>query len=192
MFRNTPQPLDLAKAVYSVAMLAVFLFLSMATAQAAQVSLAWDPSTSSNVAGYRIYYRQASDNYSNICGSGAACKDTGKQTSSTLTGLQDGVPYYFVVKAYDTSTPPIESGPSNEVCQPCASSTAPTANFSASSTSGAPLKWNFTDTSTGTPTSWSWKFGDGSTSTVQTPPTHTYTTAGSYTVSLTATNSAGQ
>lgn len=39
--------------------------------------------------------------------------------------------------------------------------------------------------------SWSWSFGDSATST-QENPTHTYTTAGSYTINLTVTDSAGQ
>jgi PKD repeat protein len=42
---------------------------------------------------------------------------------------------------------------------------------------------SFTDTSPGDPTSWSWTFGDGTTSTLQNP-THVYTMASSYTVSL--------
>ncbi len=68
---------------------------------------------------------------------------------------------------------------------------APTAAFTATNTSGpAPLNVSFTDTSTGSPTSWSWNFGDGSTSTAQNP-SHTYQQSGSYTVSLTATNSSG-
>ncbi|MDQ7787756.1 MAG: PKD domain-containing protein [Thermodesulfovibrionales bacterium] len=66
--------------------------------------------------------------------------------------------------------------------------TAPTANFTGSPTSGtAPLNVNFTDTSTGGPTSWSWNFGDGGTSALQNP-SHSYSTPGTYTVSLTATN----
>lgn len=48
----------------------------------------------------------------------------------------------------------------------------------------------FEDQSTGNPTSWRWEFGDGQTSTSQNP-THTYSAAGTYTVSLTATNAAG-
>jgi PKD repeat protein len=67
----------------------------------------------------------------------------------------------------------------------------PVANFSGSPTSGtAPLTVAFTDTSTGQPTSWAWTFGDGGTSTAQSP-SHVYTAAGTYSVSLTATNSLG-
>ncbi len=47
----------------------------------------------------------------------------------------------------------------------------------------------FTDNSTGNPNTWNWTFGDGGTSTAQNP-THTYATAGTYTVSLTASNGA--
>ena len=65
------------------------------------------------------------------------------------------------------------------------------ADFNAEPRTGtAPLQVAFTDLSTGSPTSWLWDFGDGSTSDEQ-GPTHTYTTAGTYTVSLTATNGGG-
>jgi len=67
----------------------------------------------------------------------------------------------------------------------------PVANFSATPMSGnTPLTVQFTDLSSGNTTSWLWNFGDGGTSTNQNP-NHTYTTPGSYTVSLTATNSGG-
>jgi kumamolisin len=64
-------------------------------------------------------------------------------------------------------------------------STIPHAAFSVSS-----LTASFTDSSTNSPTSWLWNFGDGTTSTLQNP-THKYTASGSYSVTLTATNSAG-
>ncbi len=68
---------------------------------------------------------------------------------------------------------------------------APTAAFTGVPTNGtAPLAVNFTDASTDLPTSWNWNFGDGETSTAQNP-SHTYNTAGSYTVVLTATNAQG-
>lgn len=67
----------------------------------------------------------------------------------------------------------------------------PVANFSASSTSGcSPIVTNFTDLSTNSPTSWYWDLGNGSTSTLQNPST-SYITPGTYTVSLTVTNSNG-
>ena len=53
-----------------------------------------------------------------------------------------------------------------------------------------PLTVDFTDLSGGTVNSWSWNFGDGGTSTVQNP-SHEYTTAGTYTVSLTVTGPGG-
>jgi PKD repeat protein len=68
---------------------------------------------------------------------------------------------------------------------------APVAGFSASPTSGvAPLTVSFTDQSTGQPTSWRWDFGDGASSTAQSP-SHVYASAGTYTVSLTASNASG-
>jgi PKD repeat protein len=67
----------------------------------------------------------------------------------------------------------------------------PVANFTATPLTGIrPLYVAFTDTSSGPPTSWLWDFGDASTSTLQNP-THNYTVAGNYTVTLTATNSIG-
>jgi len=68
---------------------------------------------------------------------------------------------------------------------------APVASFSSSAASGpVPHSVSFTDTSSGPPSSWLWDFGDGATSTEQ-HPVHVYTEVGTYTVSLTATNSTG-
>ena len=71
-------------------------------------------------------------------------------------------------------------------------SVVPTVSFAATKTSGPiPLTVQFVDSSTNSPTSWAWSFGDGTTS-VNQSPSHTYTTVGTYTVTLTATNSARQ
>ena len=68
----------------------------------------------------------------------------------------------------------------------------PIANFSSNVTSGTvPLNVAFTDTSTNTPTAWNWSFGDGTANSTVKNPTHKYSNAGTYTVTLTATNSAG-
>ncbi len=67
----------------------------------------------------------------------------------------------------------------------------PIANFSADITSGCnEITVQFTDETTNDPDSWLWHFGDGNSSDEQNP-VHTYTTAGTFSVSLTATNSQG-
>lgn len=67
----------------------------------------------------------------------------------------------------------------------------PEGEFSANKRYGTtPATIKFTDKSTGSPTSWMWSFGDGGWSTEQNP-TYKYTNAGTFTVTLTATNAAG-
>lgn len=66
---------------------------------------------------------------------------------------------------------------------------SPVANFSANVSAGCSGSVDFTDL-TGSASSWSWNFGDGNTSTLQNP-SHTYSSSGTYTISLTVTNCAG-
>ncbi len=73
-------------------------------------------------------------------------------------------------------------------CQSIA--TPPIANFTADVTQSCTGLIRFTDQSTNAPTSWLWNFGDGQTSTQQNP-LHLFSTNGTYTVTLTATNSYG-
>jgi PKD repeat protein len=71
------------------------------------------------------------------------------------------------------------------------SAPSPVTDFSATpSTGAAPLNVQFTDLSGNNPFAWAWNFGDGSISGAQNP-SHTYTTAGNYTVTLTTQNSVG-
>lgn len=72
--------------------------------------------------------------------------------------------------------------------------TPPVAAFSTSASTVCEGKFiNFSDQSTNNPTSWSWSFGGGTpaSSTSQNPTNIQFNTAGTYTVSLTATNQAG-
>jgi hypothetical protein len=76
------------------------------TARAGSVTLAWNPSTNSDVAGYTVYYGEASGDYSSSV-------DAGPNLSATITGLTPGVTYYFVALAYDANGD--ESPFSNEI-----------------------------------------------------------------------------
>lgn len=67
----------------------------------------------------------------------------------------------------------------------------PVTAFSGTPLSGsALLTVNFTDASINNPTSWLWNFGDNTTSAAKNP-SHIYSTTGTYTVTLTATNNNG-
>lgn len=68
---------------------------------------------------------------------------------------------------------------------------APVADFSANTTTAcAPALITFTDHSTGSPTAWEWNLGNSTIAINQNPST-SYTTPGTYTVSLKVTNSSG-
>jgi PKD repeat protein len=66
-----------------------------------------------------------------------------------------------------------------------------TADFTGTPSSGdVPFTVQFVDASLGSPTTWFWNFGDSGTSTLKNP-THSYTTAGTYAVSLMVGNGTG-
>jgi len=71
------------------------------------VALQWDPSTSPEVDGYRVYYGIGSRLYTVI-------EDVGNRTSHTFIGLEPGKTYFFTVTAY-ASSGHAESSFSNEV-----------------------------------------------------------------------------
>ena len=61
-----------------------------------RVTLAWNPSPTTNVAGYRVYYGTASRVYTNSV-------DFVTGTNATLTGLAAGTTYYFAATAVDAN-----------------------------------------------------------------------------------------
>ena len=68
----------------------------------------------------------------------------------------------------------------------------PVAEFSANVTDGVtPLCVQFTDSSGNDPTDWEWDFGDGTSNSTSQNPVHVYESAGTYTVTLTASNAGG-
>jgi hypothetical protein len=91
---------------------ALFLLFACMRAIAADVSLAWNPSMSTNITGYRVYVGNSSRNYGTSI-------QIGIQTTYTVTGLTDGT-YYFAVTAFDGNGN--ESDFSNEVSKTIGSS----------------------------------------------------------------------
>lgn len=73
---------------------------------AANVTLAWDPNTEPNVAGYKVRYGTASGVYNQVI-------DTGTSLTANVSGLVRGTTYYFVVTAYNSAN--LESAPSGEL-----------------------------------------------------------------------------
>ena len=82
------------------------VFTPFSTLAAENISLAWDASTESDVAGYKVYSGTTSGVYNSP-------QDVGNTTIYTPANLQAGSTHYFAVTAYDTQGN--ESGPSNEL-----------------------------------------------------------------------------
>lgn len=137
-------------------------------------------------------YPQGASKYVKVAHDGSAVRisySTNGTTWTEVTNTTDIDPV-FLKSVRVISSPYVGSQQVGSV-NPNLGPQAPTANFTASPTSGvAQLEVDFTDSSTGVPTSWLWNFGDSGTSTSQNP-THTYASPGTYTVSLTATNDLG-
>ena len=70
--------------------------LSGRAALAGTASLAWDPVTDADLAGYRVYYGTSPTSY-------ASSVDVGNVTAATISSLTDCTTYYFGVKAYDSA-----------------------------------------------------------------------------------------
>jgi hypothetical protein len=104
----------------------LFLLLSSVnSALAKNVTLAWDPNDESeNVTGYKVYYRTGSFTYENCTGAAegnspitvpVAYLSDPDAPQFIVSGLQDGVVYFFAVTAYTAGA---ESSYSNEVSDP--------------------------------------------------------------------------
>ena len=82
------------------------LCLSSSAFAASSVTLAWDPSSGTNIAGYKLYYGGSSGTYTNTL-------TIGNSTNATVSNLVSGATYYFAATAVDTNG--LESAYSNEV-----------------------------------------------------------------------------
>jgi PKD repeat protein len=170
-----------------------------ASTDGSAITLSWWPNPESDLTGYKVYY-DTSPGFP-YTGAGAlegdSPVDVGNVTSFTLTGLPAGRTYYLAVTAYDTASDGVrdqteghESWFSGEATVQLPGEVQ--ADFTATPTAGpAPLAVSFTNLSAGNYATCAWTFGDGGTSNACVDPDHTYTTPGSYTVSLTVSGPGG-
>lgn len=166
----------------------ILLYTPVLFACGNSVTLSWiPPSTNINgspltdLNGYKLYYGNASKNYTSVI-------NVGMDTAYKVCYLQEGRTYYFAVKAYDTHGN--ESLYSREVSKIIVS--LPTASFTGYPTSGiAPLTVKFSNNSSGydTPFKYAWDFdSNGIVDSTLTNPSVLYTAPGIYSVKLTATD----
>lgn len=83
----------------------IWMFIACG-AGAVSITLQWDPSPSSNVVGYAVYYGTSSASYT-------ARVDAGGQTTVSINDLIESTTYYFVAVAYTDYG--VESLPSSEL-----------------------------------------------------------------------------
>jgi hypothetical protein len=97
--------------------ISLLLLLFPLTANAFQVSLAWDANTEADLAGYRVFQREEGQSYDY-----SYPVYEGTTTGCSVPNLIEGVTYYFVVRAFDTQN--FESANSEEVSTLVDSSTS--------------------------------------------------------------------
>src|SRR5690606_36058224 len=92
----------------SVPLTRALLALAAITCQARSetVSLAWNPNSESDLAGYKLYRGSSSGQYDWV-------RDVGMSTSIQVEDLKPNQTYFFTVTAYNTAN--LESDPSNVV-----------------------------------------------------------------------------
>jgi len=79
------------------------------------ITIIWDANTETDLAGYRLYETSVSGQYTFGDGYQVATIPAGTETVTIM--IPNGIAYslFWVLTAYDTEIPSLESGPSNEV-----------------------------------------------------------------------------
>jgi len=167
-------------------------------ASAVNVTLAWDPPDTWQPDGYKIYCKIGSvPSKSSYDRQIVILRDDLTDPNNPqwmVDNVSDTETTFFAATAYELGGD--ESGFSNvETYNGSGANQPPTANFTANPTSGdAPLNVDFDGSASsdpdGTIASYDWDFGDGASSTAVSP-SHTYGSAGDYTVTLTVTDNDG-
>lgn len=114
-----------------LAELGIILFGTTRVIAQSTVTLAWDPNTETNLAGYIVYYGTNPGVYTTSI-------TLGNVTNNTVSGLREGRTYCFAVTAYNTDG--LESEPSNEISYLVPTNEPPSVTGIPLDGSGLPLK----------------------------------------------------
>jgi PKD repeat protein len=174
----------------------IFILLNAIPLHAGNTTLTWNPPTTNiddtlltDLAGYKIYYGIASGNYTQII-------DIGNVSTYQINNLTDGLTYYFVVRAYDTSAN--ESGNSNEYFETIPVNNPPSANpggpYTGIEGQSITLDGSGSSDSDGSIALYEWDINNDGTydySSASATKSHTYTQQGTYTIKLRVTDNVG-
>lgn len=111
----------------------IFATLSWRALAVQAVALAWNPSPSPRIIGYNVRYGRQSGIYTSV----VRC---GMKTTATISGLVEGLTYYFAATA--TTASGSESPPSNEASYLVPGIAPPGAPWIQNQNGVAVLKWN--------------------------------------------------
>jgi PKD repeat protein len=177
----------------------VLVCLSTTYAHAKDYTFSWSANPEP-VEGYRLYYKKGGEAGPPYDGTnslnGLSPIDIGKLTTFTISGLEDDTTYHFALTAYDGND---ESGFSQNITVFPADNSPPSdpsptleAVITTDRQEGeVPLTINFdAGSSSGSIDSYTWTFGDGDTASGATT-SHIYQTAGTYTATLTVSDTSG-
>jgi hypothetical protein len=84
--------------------IALFCSILPGTAQSADVTLAWDANSESDLSGYRVFCGESSGNYSITHDIKSSDPNEPPPTTCEFTGLQEGKKYYFAAVAYNQNS----------------------------------------------------------------------------------------
>ncbi len=153
-----------------------------ATREGSQAAVSWSAPTGAPVSEYAIWRGTSSGQEGTLLTTLPA-----SQTTYVDSSLSEGTAYYYQVQALNSAG----SGPFSEQAQAAPPSTPPVASFS-TSCSGATCSFSSTSTDeSGTIDGYAWNGGNGRTGT-SVNFSDVYSAAGTYTVTLNVTNTAGQ
>lgn len=173
---------QMTQKIYIAILAASIILLSAGNLLAGSAALSWTaPTTNSDgtsltdLAGFKVYYGTTSGNYSTVI-------NVGNVTSYTVTGLTDGVTYYFTGTAYNTSG--VESDFTTEISKTiqAVDVTPPVITgvyYSNITANGATINWN-TDEASDTQVQWgtTTSLGNSTTLNTQLATSHSQTITG--------------